>query len=324
MNKDMMRAGLLMAPRKFTIADVVRPEPGPKQVCVRLEGCGVCASNLAPWEGAPWFSYPMEAGTPGHEGWGRVYSSGSAVTRFRSGARVGLLSQHAFAEYDVVDEDLVVELPESLHSEPFPAEPLGCAVNVFRRANISKGQTVAVVGIGFLGAIVLRLAALADARVIAITRKPGSLDLARRYGARECIPMNDHWRIVERIKQLTAGRFCDVVVEATGQQWPLDLSAEITAERGRMVVAGYHQGGPRQVNMQLWNWRGLDVVNAHERDPAVYLLGMQAAVDLIARGELDPAPLYTHYYPLERIGDAFETAAARPGGFIKALVTFRS
>jgi len=50
-----------------------------------------------------------------------------------------------------------------------------------------------------------------------------------------------------------------------------------------MIVAGYHQGGLRQVNMQLWNWRGLDVINAHERDPAVYLQGMQAAVDLIAR-----------------------------------------
>jgi threonine dehydrogenase-like Zn-dependent dehydrogenase len=319
-----MRAALLSAPRKFTIVDVVRPEPEAKQVCVRLEGCGVCASNLPPWEGAPWFSYPMEAGTPGHEGWGRVYSSGPAVTRFLPGVRVGLLSQHAFAEYDVVEEDLVVELPESLHRKPFPAEPLGCAVNVFHRANISKGQTIAVVGVGFLGAIVLRLAALADVRVIAITRKPESLDLARRYGAHECIPMNDHWQIVERVKQLTAGRFCDVVVEATGQQWPLDLSAEITAERGRMIVAGYHQGGLRQVNMQLWNWRGLDVINAHERDPAVYLQGMQAAVDLIARGELDPAPLYTHYYPLERIGEAFETAAGRPGGFMKALVTFRS
>jgi threonine dehydrogenase-like Zn-dependent dehydrogenase len=324
MKKDMMRAAILTAPRKFTIAQLVRPEPGPKQVCVRLEGCGVCASNLASWEGAPWFSYPMEAGTPGHEGWGRVYGSGGAVTRFRPGSRVGLLSQHAFAEYDVVDEELVVGLPESLNKMPFPAEPLGCAVNVFRRANISEGQTIAIVGIGFLGAVVLRLAALAGARVIAITRKPESLDLARRYGAHECIPMNDHWQIIERVKQLTSGRFCDVVVEATGQQWPLDLSAEITADRSRMVVAGYHQGGPRQVNMQLWNWRGLEVVSAHERDPAVYLLGMQAAVDLIARGELDPAPLYTHYYPLERIGDAFETAASRPGGFMKALITFRS
>jgi threonine dehydrogenase-like Zn-dependent dehydrogenase len=319
-----MRAAVLAAPRTFEITDVVRPEPGPRQVCVRLEGCGVCASNLSPWEGAPWFSYPMDAGAPGHEAWGRVYSSGSAVTRFRRGARVGVLSQHAFAEFDLVDENLVVELPESLQSKPFPAEPLGCAVNVFRRANISRRTTVAIVGVGFLGTIVLRLAVLAGAQVIAIARRPESLELAKQYGAHECILMSDHWEIIERVKLLTSGRFCDVVVEATGQQWPLDISAEITAERGRLVVAGYHQGGPRQVNMQLWNWRGLDVINAHERDPTVYLQGMHTAVKLVTSGDLNPEPLYTHRYPLEQIGDAFETAASRPDGFMKALLMYQS
>lgn len=322
MNRDKMRAAVLAAPRKFAITEVVRPEPEPDQVCIRVEGCGVCASNLAPWEGAPWFSYPMDAGAPGHEGWGRVCSLGSNVTRVRPGVRVGMLSLHAFAEFDVADENSVVQLPESLNNNPFPAEPLGCAVNVFRRANISKGQTVAIVGVGFLGAVVLRLAVSADARVIAITRRPESLDLAKHYGATECIRMADHREIIERVKLITGGRFCDVVVEATGQQWPLDIAAEITAERGRMIVAGYHQDGPRQINMQLWNWRGLDVINAHERDPAVYLRGMQTAVELVASGALDPARLYTHCYPLEQIGLAFETAAGRPDGFMKALLMF--
>ena len=100
----------------------------------------------------------------------------------------------------------------------------------------------------------------------------------------------------------TAG-CCDVVVEAVGKQWPLDLSAELTRERGRLVVAGYHQDGPRQVNMQLWNWRGLDVINAHERDPQVYRSGMLAAADAVASGRLDPTPLFTHRFPLERLGE---------------------
>ena len=66
--------------------------------------------------------------------------------------------------------------------------------------------------------------------------------------------------------ELTGGRFCDVVIEAVGKQWPLDLAAELAGERGRLIIAGYHQDGLRQVNMQLWNWRGLDVINAHQRD----------------------------------------------------------
>jgi hypothetical protein len=99
------------------------------------------------------------------------------------------------------------------------------------------------------------------------------------------------------VKELTGGAFCDRVIEAVGKQWPLDLSAELTRERGRLIIAGYHQDGPRQVNMQLWNWRGLDVINAHERDPEVYLAGIRAAVAAVTSGRLDPRPLYTHVYP---------------------------
>jgi threonine dehydrogenase-like Zn-dependent dehydrogenase len=72
--------------------------------------------------------------------------------------------------------------------------------------------------------------------------------------------------------------------------------------------------------MQLWNWRGLDVINAHERDPKVYLSGMQAAVDAVASGDLDPTPLYTHRFPLERLGEALDMTRERPDGFVKALV----
>ena len=90
--------------------------------------------------------------------------------------------------------------------------------------------------------------------------------------------------------------------------------------RGRIVIAGYHQDGPRQVDLQSWNWRGLDVVNAHERDPRVYVEGMRLAMEAIAERRLDPAPLYTHTFPLDRLGDAFEAARTRPDGFMKALV----
>jgi threonine dehydrogenase-like Zn-dependent dehydrogenase len=140
-------------------------------------------------------------------------------------------------------------------------------------------------------------------------------------GADETIAMDDHWRIIEQVKELTGGTFCDRVIEAVGKQWPLDLSAELTRERGRLVIAGYHQDGPRQVNMQMWNWRGLDVINAHERDPQVYVDGIRAAVDAVASGRLDPSPLYTHTFPLERLGDALDATRDRPDGFLKALIS---
>ncbi len=315
-----MRAAVLAEPGRIELREIALPEPGPGEMRIRLEGTGVCASNLSPWGGQPWFEYPFEPGAPGHEGWGRVDALGEGVNGFAVGDRVAGLSGHAYAEYDLAEAAQVVKLPDALDGKPFPAEPLGCAMNIFRRSRIEAGQTVAIVGVGFLGALLARLASGAGARVIGVSRRPFSLEVARSMGARETVPMDDHGKVVERVKELTGGEMCDRVVEAVGKQWPLDLAGELTRERGTLVVAGYHQDGPRQVNMQLWNWRGLDVVNAHERDPRVYLAGMRAAVEAVASGELDPSPLYTAY-PLDRLQQALDDTRDRPDGFLKAVVT---
>jgi threonine dehydrogenase-like Zn-dependent dehydrogenase len=315
-----MRAVRLAGPRRAETVEVPLPEPGPGEVRVRLEGCGVCASNLVPWNGAPWMQYPTRPGGLGHEGWGVVDALGEGVDGLVPGQRVAALGDGAYAEQLVVPAAHVVPLPAALDGRPFPGEPLGCAMNIVRRSRISAGHTVAIVGIGFLGALLTRLAADAGARVIAISRRPFSLGVAEEMGAHVRVEMDDHGRILEQVRGLTGGRMCDRVIEAVGTQWPLDLAAELTRERGRLVVAGYHQDGPRQVNMQLWNWRGLDVVNAHERDPAVYLDGIRAAVDAVVSGRLDPDPLYTHVYPLDELDRALDAAHERPDGFLKALV----
>jgi threonine dehydrogenase-like Zn-dependent dehydrogenase len=316
-----MRAASLAAPGSIRVDDVALPEPGPGQVRVKLEGCGVCASNLTPWEGPEWMQFPTEPGSLGHEGWGVIDAVGEGVVGLSVGTRVAALSYKSYAQYDLAEADAVVPLPESLGDAPFPGEPLGCAMNIFRRADIKAGQTVAIVGIGFLGAILTRLATDAGARVIAVSRRPYSLDVARRFGAAETIPMEDHNGIIERVKELTNGAFCERVIEAVGKQWPLDLAAELTAERGKLIVAGYHQDGPRQVNMWLWNWRGLDVINAHERDSKVYMDGIREAVEAVASGRLDPSELYTHRYRLDQLDEALNATRDRPDGFLKALVT---
>ena len=86
------------------------------------------------------------------------------------------------------------------------------------------------------------------------------------------------------------------------------------------MIAGYHQDGPRTVNTQLWNWRGLDVINAHERDEEVYVSGMRRAIDAISSGELDPSPLYTHRFRLDEIEKGMETVCSRPERFLKGLI----
>ena len=315
-----MRACVVAGPGRVEVEHLVVPEPGPGEVRIRLEGCGVCGSNLALWEGRPWFQYPSPAGAPGHEGWGIVDAVGAGVFALTPGQRVAALSYRAYAEYDIADAAAVVPLPERLSNTPFPGEPLGCVINIFRRSDIRADHTVAIIGIGFLGALLTRLASHSGARVIAISRRPFALDLARGMGADVTIPMEDHGAIIRQVQDLTGGQGADRVLEVVGTQWPLDLAGELTRVRGRLIIAGYHQDGARQVNMQLWNWRGLDVINAHERDPAIYVEGIRGAVEAVANGSLDPARLYTHNFDLDQLDQAFEMMCQRPDGFLKALV----
>jgi threonine dehydrogenase-like Zn-dependent dehydrogenase len=316
----MMRAAVVAAPGEVRLAGVPAPVPDAGEVRIKLEGCGVCASNLEPWAGLEWVSYPHEPGGLGHEGWGVVDAVGKAVSDIRPGDRVAALSYCSFAEYDVAPESMVARLPPALDGQPFPGEPLGCAFNIFRRSDIHAGHTVAIVGIGFLGAVLTQLAAKAGARVIAISRRQESLDLARSFGAAETIPMHDHMAIVDQVRSLTGDAMCERVIEAVGKQWPLDLATELIGFGGKLIIAGYHQDGPRQVNMQAWNWKGIDVINAHERDADVQMRGMREAIEEVASGRLDPIPLYTHRFSLDRLGDALDATRDKPHGFVKAWV----
>ena len=318
-----MRAAVLAAKGRAHVETVQRPEPGPNQIRIRLEGCGVCASNLVPWSGPEWMQFPTAPGALGHEGWGVIDAVGDQIKAFSVGERVAALSYNSYAEYDIADAAAIVRLPDAIDGQPFPGEPLGCAMNIFRRSRIVPGDTVAIVGVGFLGAILTHLARDAGAHVIALSRRPFSLRTAERMGAAETIQLKDNDspdNVVAQVQSLIGGRLCDCVIEAVGKQKPLDLAAKLTRERGRLIVAGYHQDGLRQVDMQLWNWRGIDVINAHERDPNVYIEGIREAVDAVASGRLDPTPLYTHTFPLEQLGDALDATRDRPDGFLKALV----
>jgi threonine dehydrogenase-like Zn-dependent dehydrogenase len=308
-------AAVVGGPRTASLVPVPPAPLGDGDVRVAVSGCGVCGSNLPVWEGRPWFSYPLAPGAPGHEGWGVVAEVGR-LAALSVGDPMAFLGENAFATEVVVPAASCVVLPRDLGH--FPGEAVGCAFNVAARAGFAPGQTVAVVGAGFLGAVVVALAAQAGARVVAVSRRPFALDVAKTMGATEVLPIDGD--VVGAVTDITGGDLCDVVVEAVGTQAPLDLAAALTRVGGRLVIAGFHQDGPRTIDLGLWNWRGYDVVNAHERDPAVSLAGIRAAAEAVAAGTLDLAPLLTHAYPLDRLGDAMDAMVERPDGFLKAVV----
>ncbi|HET6913423.1 MAG TPA: zinc-binding dehydrogenase [Rhodanobacteraceae bacterium] len=320
-NRDVMEAAVMRGEGRVQLERVPVPRPGAKEVCVRLEGCGVCASNLPVWAGRPWFNYPMDPGTPGHEGWGEIAALGDEVDDFKVGERVALLSGRAYAGYDVADAEAIARIPANAEDMLLPGEPLACAMNIFRRSQIERGQWVAIVGVGFIGALLVQLAANAGARVIALSRRPYALEIARQCGAAHTFSTDDMHAAIGAVRELTGGAGCERVIEAAGEQVTLDIASAISAEGGRLMIAGYHQDGPRTVDMQQWNWRGLDVINAHERDPRVAARGLREAMDAVREGRLDPAALLTHRMPLDQLSDAFELMRERPEGFLKAVVT---
>lgn len=318
---ELMLAAVVAGPGEVRIEEVPKPEPGPGQVRVRMLGCGVCASNLGPWAGPEWMSFPTAPGDLGHEGWGFVDAVGEGVPSIREGDEVATLFYRSYAQYDVGPAEAVMKLPRFLEGTEFPGEPLACAMNIFRRAAIRPGQRVAIIGIGFLGAILTRLASLAGAETIAISRRQFSLKVAQRMGAHETFALEERHRTREEIADRLSGQMFDRVIEATGKQVPLDLAGDIIAERGRLIIAGYHQDGPRMVDMQQWNWRGIDVINAHERDQRIYYRGLREAIQAVEDGRIQLRSLLTHSFPLERLGDALNATRDREDGFLKATVS---
>ncbi|MEA2602789.1 MAG: hypothetical protein QOF89_3781 [Acidobacteriota bacterium] len=317
-----MQSAILEEPHRFIVRSIEPPAPGEGEILLRIRGCGVCGSDMGPWKGLQGLAYPLQPGAPGHEVFGTVEAVGPGVSGLAAGDPVTALCYRAYAEYDVARAADVVPLPPALASRVVLGEPVACAVNVAHRAGVREGDVVVLLGTGFLGSLLLQLlqapGSARPARVIAVSRRRLSPEMAERLGVDESLTYEED--VHARVGQATGGRLADVVIEATGTQRPLDLGAELTRVRGRLIIAGYHQDGPRTVNMQLWNWRGLDVINAHERDPEIYRRGMEEGVALLAAGGLDLAPLITHTFPLAEINRAFGTAEERPEGFLKSVV----
>jgi len=314
-----MSAAVITNPGKVEIHEVPLRNIEKDEILFKVEGCGVCASSIPLWEGRNWFTYPLSPGQPGHEAWGTVIDTGEEVKNIQKGDRISSLTNNSFASFDITKEDQCIKIPDALRNQFFPGEPLGCAFNILKRSAIKESEKVAVVGCGFLGLLLIQLLKEKKCEVFAISNRNFSLEKAMESGANHIFNIEPGWEVSSKINKLTGYVGCTTIIETTGKQIGLDLSTEIVAEGGKIIVAGYHQDGLRQVNMQKWNWKGIDVVNAHERKTEKYLEGMRDAVKAIENG-FNPYPLFTHKYSLDEVDIAFSDLIKRPDGFIKGLV----
>ena len=314
-----MRFSQLVAPQRSEIVEVATPEPGQGEVLFEVNVCGVCASELHPWmDRRPSYPYRM-----GHEPAGVVRAVGPGVTKFKRGDRVTGLCLQAYSDAAIAREQDLLRVPENVPLEYALGEPVACLVNAQRRTRVELADQVALIGLGFMGLGMLQLLKLRGPRkIIAIDPREEAREMARGLGAQEIYHPDDvpaHYFITEW-KDWEGPNGVDVAIEASGTQPGLTMAGKMVRAHGLLSILGFHQGGLRQVDVEMWNWKAIDVVNAHVRRHADLMESMRMGLDLMAAGSFSFEPLVTHRYGLDDVDGAFTALLEKPQGFMKAIV----
>jgi L-iditol 2-dehydrogenase len=245
---------------------------------------------------------------------------GADVTTVGVGDRVAVwLDGGGFAEQAIVEERFCIPVAADV-GYPAVAEPLACVVNAVELAAPALGDDVVIVGAGYMGNLLQLVTGLKGPRSVTVADiRPDALARAGELGATRVVDTRSE-SLAQVVDELTDGRGADLCYEVTGTNAGLQIAGEVTRMSGKLCIVGYHQGGPRSLPLGRWNWMAFQLVNAHFREIETIMRGMRVGMRLVNAGLIDPSPLVTGSYSLSRIAEAFETAAAKPDGFVKAVV----
>ena len=321
------------------------PKPGPEEVLVRVRANGICGSDIHFYERGQLGPFVVEQPyTPGHEAAGEIVALGSAVTqrsigqavaiepgfpcrrcRFCKAGRYNQCPEVVFLSVPGIDGTLCdyVAVPWDM-AHPLPpgmswavgacAEPVAVAVHAANRAQIRAGATVAVLGVGPIGLLVVQAAlAVGAGRVWALDRQAQRLALAQRLGA---TPLDiTHGDPLQAVLDETDGQGADFTFEAAGHSSATALAPQITATAGVIVQVGWPE-------ITLVPYRIEDIL-AKELDLRGvnrYANAFPGALSLMGRGAILAEPIITHRYPFEQAPQAFAHAHEHPEEVIKIIV----
>jgi D-arabinose 1-dehydrogenase-like Zn-dependent alcohol dehydrogenase len=320
------------APLRLTERPI--PEPGPGQVRVRVQACGVCGSDLFLQKGGFGDAVSLPV-IPGHEAAGVVDALGEGITGLAIGDRVALyyittppddpwaargrpnISPNvqrmgvdldgAFAEYVLRPRAALIRPPA-----PIPPEVLAVLTDAVatplhglkRVARLQPGETLVVLGVGGLGSNAVQLGKAFGARVIAVTRSAAKLRLARDLGADEAVPA-DEGDPVASVKALTGGHGPDVVIQCVGSAAVDEQAIAMGGPGGRVVLIGSSVEPFRARAVDIF-WRELAVLGSRGFVPD----DIRDAIDLYLGGTLDVRHLVESVRPLEEANAALEDLRA--------------
>ena len=300
----------------------MRP-PGEGEVLVRGRFASICGSDLhALMIGVSLPPFPQKPGFPGHEAIGEVVES--RHPGFRSGDRVLTVpappESYSFADYQTLPGSFCLKLPsggDPLHL--LMAQQLGTVIYALRQhPHDVTGKTVMVMGQGSAGmffAFLLKRAGAA--RVIVSDLSEARLALSPGMGADLALRANGT-NVRETVMELTGGEGVDYLVEAVGTRRSLLETVELVRPGAEMLLFGLPDSRePVPFNFHEFFRKRVRAVTTYGAQVEPGLVSFQAAVELIARGQIDVSPLVSHILPIEEVERAMRLAHERTDNAIK-------
>jgi 2-desacetyl-2-hydroxyethyl bacteriochlorophyllide A dehydrogenase len=330
--------------RTFALCDVDVTPPGPGQVRIEVAYTGICGTDLHIYHG----DMDARVGIPaviGHEMSGILAEIGPGVSDWAVGDAVtvmplewcgscpacttgnwhichrlnflGIDSGGSMQNSWVVPARTLIPVPAGLALDAAALiEPTAVACHDVRRAEISHGEKVLVVGGGPVGLLIAQVAARAGGDVVLAELDPFRRALAKEMGLTVLDPAATP--VQDAVAEWTAGAGAEVAFEVSGAPAGVATAVDSLATRGRLVMVAIHTV-PRPINLHRFFWRELTLIGArlYDRDD------FRAAVDLIASGAVQVRPLISSVQPLSKVGSAFE-ALQTGAGVMKVLIDCRS
>jgi L-iditol 2-dehydrogenase len=306
-----------------TVVELPTPQIADDEVLVAARSVGVCHSDIDLLEGRyiiP-FSYPL---IPGHEWSGEVVAVGSAVTSLSPGDRVvgecvigadhfGFSISGAAAEFFVARPEWLHRLPDELsYTMGALVEPFSVAYYALVRAGgVDASDVVVVLGAGPVGLAVVAAARAMGAVVVVVEPSADRRTSAEALGAHHTVHPDD---VDDLLKNLTADRGADVVVEASGRPAVMARALELVAFQGRIAYIGIDVGQEAPAKLGLIQSKELRITGSIG-SPGVW----PETLRFLANSGIDLTAVVTQRYPIDSAVEALE-AAHHPESTIKAHI----
>jgi L-iditol 2-dehydrogenase len=345
-----MRAAFLKTEGRLVMIDAQMPTiQSPDHVLIKVKTVGICGSEVHAFRGShPFRKAPV---IPGHEMAGDIASVGGSVANFKKGDRVIVDPQWAcgecsycrvgdinlcpskkmlgtsswpgaFGEYLIAPEKCVLHLPDSLsYTQGSLIEPLSVAVHVARRANVSADKSVAILGTGSVGNMLVGVCHAYGAKpIVAVDIHAHCLDVAhKRMGATHALLVPDE-KLVDRVTALTGGEGVDIAFVTADDPNLVTQGVEMAKRRGRIMLVALLTESPLHLAAYEILRKELEIVGnmstTHEN--------VQRAITLAVSGQVDVNAVATHVLPIEEAQRGMELAATKDDDAIKVVLSFGS